>query len=344
MFCVECGREGELIGSLCRECYARKRVMAALPDHVDLTLCAHCSAVRTEKGWRDVGSLREAAEIAIEEAMVVSKDARVSDMRVQLSELDERNIEAKVSVLTVSHGTEFPRDLRTIVRLKRGSCSECSKQQGKYYEAILQVRGHEGAPAKPDDESIERIVQDRVAVLRKSSREVFLSKIERVKGGTDFYFSTASSARSVAKALQDMMCAEYKESSSLWGRRDGRDIYRMTFMVRLPGFGRGDVVLHAGRHLYVRRMAKDIVYGVDIETGEELSAHLRDREACALVQRGSEARPAVVVAESDREIQVLDPETMVTLDVKKPKGFSRKGEQVRLVKTKVGAFVLSDSW
>jgi len=53
---------------------------------------------------------------------------------------------------------------------------------------------------------------------------------------------------------------------------------------------------------------------------------------------------AVVLIDKDQELQVLDPETMSPLDVKKPVGFSRKGEQVRLVKTKVGAFVLSDSW
>ncbi|OGS42510.1 MAG: hypothetical protein A3K67_07490 [Euryarchaeota archaeon RBG_16_62_10] len=344
MFCVECGREEELVGSLCRECYSRKHAQATLPDHVDLTLCAHCSSMLTERGWDDVGSVREAVDIALEQAVVVSKDAHVSDMKVQLTELDERNIEARVSVLVTAHEREFPRELRTIVRLKRGSCGECSKQQGKYYEAILQVRGPERSLPEMASDEIERLVRDRVAGLRKGSREVFLSRVEHVKGGLDFYFSTIGAARGVAKELQDSLCAEYKESSSLWGRRDGKEIYRMTFMVRLPGFGRGDVVARGGRNYYVSRMSRGVVHVVDLETGEEMAIRLKDPSECVVVQAKANIRKAVVVSESARELQVLDPDTMATVDVAKPKGFSRKGEQIRLVKTKLGSFVLSDSW
>jgi NMD protein affecting ribosome stability and mRNA decay len=48
--------------------------------------------------------------------------------------------------------------------------------------------------------------------------------------------------------------------------------------------------------------------------------------------------------ESDNEVQLLDPDTMAPLDLKKPKGFVRKGDQVRLVKTRLGAYALSDEW
>jgi NMD protein affecting ribosome stability and mRNA decay len=91
-------------------------------------------------------------------------------------------------------------------------------------------------------------------------------------------------------------------------------------------------------------MAKGMIHGIDISTGEERSMHLQDPGECSLVQPKGRILKAVVVAESKDELQVLDPETMKTLDVRKPNGFSRKGEQVRLVKTKAGTFVLSDSW
>jgi len=84
MFCVECGREGELIGSVCRECYSKRHALATLPEHVDLRLCAHCSSVETRHGWRDVGSMREAVEQALEDALVLAKDAKLVDMHVRL--------------------------------------------------------------------------------------------------------------------------------------------------------------------------------------------------------------------------------------------------------------------
>jgi nonsense-mediated mRNA decay protein 3 len=344
LFCVECGREGELIGSLCEDCYSKRHVQPSLPDHVDVTLCAHCSSMETDKGWEDVGSVKEASELALRHALVLPKDSKISDIRVQLHEKDERNLDAKVSVLLTVHDHEFERELETIVRLKRGSCTECSKMQGNYYEAILQVRG----PGRDLDESaqkdIENLVQKRVATMRKSSRGAFVSKIERVKGGLDFYFSTAPAARGLAKEIQESFCAEYKESSKLWGRRLGKEIYRMTFLVRLPGFSRGDIVEHQSREYFVRGMSRGMIRGFDLKTGEERSLKMKEAGDCTLIRTGAQILKAVVLAEKANELQVLDPETNTPVDVRKPVGFSRKGEQVRIVKTKLGTFALSDSW
>lgn len=342
MFCVECGREGELIGSVCKECYAKKHVLASLPDHVDVTLCAHCSSMLTAKGWKDVGSVKEAAEIAIDQALVMIKGSRVSDMRISLDERDERNLEAKVKLLVVDHGIEFERSLSTIVRLKRGSCTECSKQQGRYYEAILQVRGPARSLPERTEEDIQSTVNARVATLRKGSREVFVSKTERVKGGLDFYFSTVSSAKSIAKELQDTMCAEYKESSSLWGRRDGKDIYRMTFLIRLLEFGKGDVIEHKGKAYLIRGMARGVVHGTDLATGEERVIKVKEASECALLKAKRDILKAVVVSETDKELQLLDPETMEAIQVRKYPGYSRKSDSARLVKTRLGQFVVSD--
>jgi nonsense-mediated mRNA decay protein 3 len=344
VFCVECGREEELIGSICKECYSKKHAIASLPDHVDLTLCAHCSSMETLKGWKDVGSMREAVDDAIRAALVLLKDAKVTDMKAELTQKDERNLQAEVSLLVTAGGAEFERRMSTIVRIKRGSCKECSKKQGNYYEAILQVRGPERNLPEQTEEEVQKLVKERVASMRRTSREVFVSKVERVKGGLDFFFSTIPAARGIARELENNMCAEYKESSSLWGRRDGKDIYRMTYMVRFQGFSKGDVIEYGSKLYFVRGMAKGMIHGIDISTGEERSMHLQDPGECSLVQPKGKILKAVVVAESKDELQVLDPETMKTLDVRKPNGFSRKGEQVRLVKTKAGTFVLSDSW
>jgi len=344
MFCVECGREDELIGSLCVACYSKRHPVASLPDHVDLTLCVHCSSMQTVKGWEDIGSVREAAEAAIDEALVLEKGVVLSDVSVRLSETDERNIQATVNIVAGLEEHVFKRELQTMVRLKRGSCTECSKQHGNYYEAILQVRG----PGRELGKAIEREMQDmvtsRVASMRKSTREVFISRIESVKGGLDFYFSTIGAARSVARELQDALCAEFKESSSLWGRKGGKEVSRMTFLVRLPGFSKGDVVEHQGREYYVKGLSRGVVRTVDISTGEERSMKLGESEDWTLLLEKGRIPKAVVLVESEHEIQVLDPETNAPIELRKPGSFSRKGEQMRLVKTKRGVHVLSDGW
>jgi nonsense-mediated mRNA decay protein 3 len=299
--------------------------------------------MQTDKGWEDVGSVREASEHALRHALVLPKGSKLSDIRVQLDEKDERNLDAKVSVLLTVQGHEFERELSTIVRLKRGSCTECSKQQGNYYEAILQVRGPGRDLEQSAQEDIENLVQNRVSTMRKASRGTFVSKIEHVKGGLDFYFSTIPAARSLAKEIQESFCAEYKESSKLWGRRLGKEIYRMTFLVRLPGFSRGDIVENQSREYLVRGMSRGMIRGIDLKTGEERSLKMKEADDCKLIRTSAQVLKAVVLAETESELQVLDPETNKTVEVRKPVGFSRKGDHVRIVKTKLGTFAISDS-
>jgi nonsense-mediated mRNA decay protein 3 len=345
LFCVECGREEpELIGSLCHDCYSKKHIQASLPDHVDVTICAHCSSVLLGDDWEDVESIREAAEAVIRRAVSIPKGVAVSDLGVQLSERDERNLAAKVRVVLSSEGLSVEKELSTTVRLKRGSCKECSKQQGNYYEAVLQLRGNERSLPDNIQREIERHIRDRVAGMRKSNRGVFISKIERVKGGLDFFFSTSQAGRAVARELQESFCAEFKESSSLWGKREGEEIYRMTFLVRLPGFGPGDMIEFQSRDYYVRGMSRGVVHAIDPISGEERPIRLKELEACTLAAPKSKIVKAVVLFESASELQVLDPDTMAQVDLRKPAGFSRTSDHVRLAKTRLGTYPLSDSW
>ncbi len=344
MFCVECGKEGELVGALCLECHARKNVHASLPDHVNVILCAHCSSMLIDDRWVDVGSVKEAAEAAVRHAVELPKGVKLTELHLSMEELDERNMDAKAMIVLESAGKSFERELDTTVRLKRGSCTECSKMQGNYYEAIVQLRGDDRSEDEGVMSTTEKRIRERVASMRKKDRGAFISKVQKVKGGLDFYFSTTQVAKVIAREAQESTCAEYKESSSLWGQKDGEEIYRMTFLVRLPSFGKGDVVTYSSRAYYVRGMSKGVIYGIDLATGEEKPIRLKEHDECTLTVSKDHIMSAVVVHESGREMQVLDPETMMTVDLRKPAGFVRNGEQIRLVKTNLGAFVLSDDW
>ena len=175
---------------------------------------------------------------------------------------------------------------------------------------------------------------------RPMAPEICESTIQKSPWGVD----SPRGARSIARGIENSMCAEYKESSRRWGRRDGKEIYRMTFMVRFPGFVPGDVIEYDSELYYVTGMSRGMLRGIDIVKGEERAVRLKDPGECSLVKPRSEILKAVVVADTGDELQVLDPVTMKTLDVRKPPGFSRKGEQVRLVKKKDWAFILRDSW
>ena len=344
MFCVECGKEGELIGPLCLECHAKKHVHASVPEFVDVVFCAHCSSLKVGDKWEDIGSVKEAVEQSLMRAATVPKDVSMEGFQVRLTAKDEKTYDAVMDAVLASHGHEFHRTLTATARIKRGVCGECSKQKGSYFEATLQLRGDARVLNRDNEDEMRQRVLDRGAALRADSRGVFVSKVERVRGGLDFYFSTAQAARIVARELQDLRCAEYKESTSLWGVRDGRDMYRVTFLVRLPSFNQGDIISFDSKDWYVKSMSKGLVRCIQLASGEEQHMRLRNLEGCKVSCPSSDLKEAVVLMEGDAEIQVLDPVTMSPIDLRKTKGFVRNGEQIRIVKTNLGIYVLSDGW
>lgn len=333
-----------MIGPLCLECHSEKHVRASVPEFVDVVFCAHCSSLKVGDKWEEVGSVKDAVEESLMRALTAPKGVSVEGSQVRLTGKDEKTYEAVMDVALASHGHKFHRTLTATARIKRGVCGECSKQKGSYFEATLQLRGDARVLNRDDEDKARQRVLDRVAALRADSRGVFVSKVERVRGGLDFYFSTAQAARIVARELQDVRCAEYKESTSLWGNRDGRDIYRVTFLVRLPSFSPGDVITFDSKDWYVKSMSKGLVRCIQLASGEEQQMRLKDLEGCTVSCPSADLKDAVVLMEDDAEIQVLDPVTMSPIDLRKTKGFVRKGDQIRIVKTNLGTYVLSDDW
>lgn len=344
MFCVECGKEGDLIGPLCPECYSKKHVRATLPEFVDVTVCAHCSSFLIGDKWVETDSLKDAAERLLRSSLDVPAGIDVAWFDVRLDEKDERTFEATVSADLDAEGHVFRRELTATVRVKRASCTECSKQKGSYFEAIIQVRGDNRTLDAAGLEEVQKHVVARVEAIRADAREVFISRMERVKGGLDFYLSTIQSARIVARELQEMYTAEYGESPSLWGRRGGQDVHRVTFLVRLPHFRAGDVITCGSKDFLVRGMTKGAVRCLELRTGEEQRMKHKDLQTCTLACAGADVMSAVVLVDQDSELQLLDPDTMTPIDVVKPKGFVLRGSAVRLVKTNLGEYALSDDW
>ncbi len=85
------------------------------------------------------------------------------------------------------------------------------KRHPDYYEAILQLRGFE-----------------------ESEIPKYLDKFrcEEVKGGMDIYVESKILARDLVKKLRKIFPVEIKKSFRLWGRKDGKNIYKNIISIR----------------------------------------------------------------------------------------------------------------
>ena len=330
-FCVKCGEEcEESIDGLCISCWLDGRRLVDLPHHVDLHVCANCGEYDFGGRW-----VRRDPMVAIQDAaadaVMIVKGADVTSISTSVEEQDPRTF-----VVTIHAGCDvmgYPADgeASTIVRVKNTVCRRCSRQLGSYYEAILQIRSASGKLEDAMREEALAMTENSVARQAATNRQLFITKMELVPGGVDVYLSSISLGKAITKELGDAFCAETKESPKLVGQTtDGQDMYRLTYLVRLPDFKVGDVVTFQGGYYLLSRLNGTGGKIVNLADFRERSVRRSDMTSVKLYERSEDLREATVVSTSGSEIQVLDPSNYSTVDLRVPEGVEI-GDSVRVV-------------
>ena len=318
-FCVKCGsEEGNVADGLCIDCFLNGRKVLTLPHHVDLFICANCAEYKSGDRWVKKEPDDAILDAAIGESMII-KEASIIDVGAMKVEQDPSNFAVNVEASFDIGGYITEDSASTTVRIKNTVCKRCSRQLGSYYESIVQVRS--GAKDLPDQLGGEVLVrvQNFVEAQAKFNRQIFITKIERVQGGIDVYLSSISLGKSVTKDLVDTYCAETKESAKLVGMTDdGQDMYRITYLVRLPDFHEGDVVIFEGRYYKLQRVFGSGGKLVDLITFMERSVKKSDMPTFKIHEKYEDLRDATVISRSPDELQIMDPRNYSVSEIKIP--------------------------
>src|SRR3989454_443984 len=105
-------------------------------------------------------------------------------------------------------------------------------------------------------------------VDRTESSEAFVSRIEEIHGGLDFYLSKNALAKGIARDVAGSFGGTVSASPKLYGQKEGREVYRVTALVRLAAFRKGDIVRHKGALSEVTSVRPFVVLR-DVVSGEE---------------------------------------------------------------------------
>lgn len=339
MFCVRCGKEGPTVRGLCMECFLDGRRLIMMPHHVDLERCTSCQDLHVHNRWTTM-SLDQAVEEAAIGGISHIPEARVLEVAARAVPTDPRNFEGEVEVtLDIEGHEETVRD-RTIVRVKNTVCQRCSRQLGNYYESILQVRSPEKELERSLQAEVLESILAKVDQQSKSNRQIFISKVEEMHGGLDFYLSSISLGKSLSRDLVNEYGAELKESSTLVGRKDdGSDMYRVTYLVRMPVYKQGDVVLQNDVPRYISSLSKNAVKLLNLRDFRLQTVKPSDMRLLKVVGKREDIQDAVVVSSSEGEAQVLHPGNLRTMDIRLPSGYV-VGESVRVLEHEDELFLI----
>ncbi len=330
MQCPDCGRDvDDLVEGSCPRCAADRLDVVRVPESVPVVRCAHCGRYEETSGWSEPSADREADLLErVQRVIQVPADLRDVELGIAPHWQDERHLRVHLDVSGTFHGEPVAANAETVAHVRNGVCGECSRRHGGYFEAIIQVRGHEDRPLT-DLDDMELQVRDELD--RLAGRDgAFFSKIDRVRGGLDFYVGTTEVARVLSRELVNKWGAGHQETAKLVGRTsDGQDMYRVTMLVRLPPYGRGDFVRVDG-HLYkVLDVARKTLRILSLEDWTISRQEPARAAEVKLVGPREEEQDAVVVSQNDHDVQILDPVTYRTLDVRIPRPI-HLGESARV--------------
>ena len=330
MKCFRCGEREAIIDGLCKECYMETHRLIEAPDYIDLMFCAHCGAISADgTKWKDYEDFQEGIMESTLRFIYISRDAKLLELDTDLREMDPRNYVLKgKGIFKIGDETEEVR-FESKIRMKRTTCPRCSRINGGYYEAIIQVRASNREMSEEEKMESEEFIASRIESMGKESRDIFITDEEEMHGGLDFYISNARAAKNVARELAHHTSGTLTESKKLAGRKEGEDIYRFTYLVRLPEFRKGDFVEYRGEKYQIVSNSGKTWRLYSLEKRTDMKVSDMDTKKFRLIAKSEDVEEVIVVSYRNGEAQVLHPETYRTITLRTDKD---PGETMKVIR------------
>ena len=220
-FCPRCGEETKALygdsKKLCADCYTDKHDLLDVPDKTEIDVCTVCGRMKHHGEWIEAYTVQD--QLAEKFSDFGEEDV---EMELQFWEEEDQmyvRVHAEKGPMKDSYDTQ--------VVFKNQQCRDCSKFQGGFYKAKIQLRG------EADLEPISNDIVDKAAELTNETRKDFLANVEKNDHGIDFYLSTEPMNKKILGMLRDRYEPEIERSYELVGEQNGEKVYRNVVSVRI---------------------------------------------------------------------------------------------------------------
>jgi nonsense-mediated mRNA decay protein 3 len=255
----------------------------------------------------------------------------------------KENLECKVIISGFLDDNEIVEEHNIIVRVRNNVCDVCSKQFGGYYEATIQIRPGKKKLTKDELDDIRSNVESLVEGLRaKGNRGLFITDVGEEHGGLDFYLSDRGTAYSIAKQIQEQYGGEIKQSAKNVGMEDSKQIYRMTYLVRLPSLQKGDIISFDNDFFFISSVRGNKIRLINLSNWEELVVDSKVLQNTNSLGGKELIKEMIFVSQSKSEVQLMDSETYKTIDIQKPKPTSYNTEKIKVIKVEDQIFLMPE--
>ena len=315
-FCPKCGGETDNEG-LCNKCMRSTLEWLVCQPRVECICCPTCDSMKKGATWSDVpyDQQKLAEELAIG-AMSVHND--VQDLEVGLVSLVELNPNRTLCTVFargILYEKHVQKSCDVLIVWRREQCDRCSRLSGGYYESTIQVRATNRRPDLYERIRVDKIAHDvEDTVQEAGDRLSFITRIDDIRDGVDIIVSSHSIGAMISRQIVTEMGGKITRHPKLVGEKEGRKLYRVTILLRLPQFRQGDVITYKNRYYEVRGADKGFLRVFDLKEGNTDVLH--DESEYRLIGHVREAETADVTYIDQDLAGILDPVTYEIREVK----------------------------
>ena len=342
MFCVECGREGPIFREgACLDCYLKTHKFSKGPATIDLPTCAHCSSYKYKNTWTS-DLFGETLRRLVKNTFQISKELKKIDINTECKETKE-GMACKVIISGYLDDLEINEEHEILVRMKKTVCEVCSKRFGGYHEAIVQIRADKIKLSKAKLDIIRSTIENLVENLRSNgNRNLFITDISEEHGGINFYLSDKNFGHAIAKKIQEQYGGNIKQSSKNIGMKDSRQVYRMTYLLRLPEHQKGDFFSYGDSFFYISSISGDKVHVIDLSSWVKGVFDEKSLRKVHIFEGKEHLGEMILVSQSKDELQAMNSKSYEIKVIRKPKPISFTSEKIRVVIIKDHIFLFPE--
>lgn len=342
MFCVECGKETKIYkDGVCVECYLKTHTFTEGPKTLDLPICTHCNSYKYKNTWLNE-TLPEVLRKLVKNNFKISRDLTKIDINTDCKET-KQGLVCKVYISGFIEDVEITEEHDLLVHLKRTVCDVCSKQFGGYHESIVQIRADKRKLTKDELSDIENLVLDTIENSQaKGNRTLFLTDSRIEHGGLDFFLSDKSTGIAIVKKIQEQYGGEIKQSAKNIGKKDGKQLYRVTYLIRIPSYKKNDFIKLEKSYYIITSINANRIRIVDLKTWEEIDTDTKSIEK-ATVQGGEEIiKEMILVSQTENDVQIMNEKNYEIKIIRKPKSIDFHSEKIKIVEIGNQIFLFPD--
>lgn len=225
-FCPKCGATNvQFIKSFCQNCYLQEHKVISVPEEIKIEFCKRCGRVRVK------GKMYKQTKEIINELILSKIKLKELYNEKILIELHPLQSDRTKAVLYISgkignDKVSFKKEI--ILKFVNFCCNDCSRIAAGYFEAILQVRAPESKRKKAFDFCKNFLLKEQ-----KHNILAVIVKKEEESTGFNLIIGSKQAAFKLAREMIKKFNAKMNTSSSLVGRKEGKDLKRSTFLVRI---------------------------------------------------------------------------------------------------------------